>query len=142
MAALSAAARLTVPAAGPGYTPPGDARTRAVLGYLHANCGHCHHPDGIRDLRDPMTLRLSVNDLAVADTGVAKTAVNVVAERPTSSGGRLQIKSGDPAASAVSLRMGTRGLGLRDLPMPPLATEVVDQAQLDIVNALIAQLPP
>lgn len=26
-------------------TLPGDARQRAALGYLHANCGHCHNSD-------------------------------------------------------------------------------------------------
>ena len=26
--------------------PPGDPETSRALGYLHANCGHCHNPRG------------------------------------------------------------------------------------------------
>src|SRR5262249_57537884 len=32
------------PAAAVDFTVPGDATARAALGYLHANCGHCHNP--------------------------------------------------------------------------------------------------
>ena len=53
--------------AGAPYFPlPGDAtNVQPALGYLHANCGHCHNPNSHRlhERQTPMELRLTVGTL-------------------------------------------------------------------------------
>jgi len=140
MSSLSAAGLLTVPAPA-GFTVPGGATAQQALGYLHANCGGCHNPDGLisQFSRDPMHLRLSVTETTVDATGTWRTAVNVlVTKTGAPSTVTHRIKSGAPSASAVSWRMSVRGTG----QMPPLGTETVDTAGLAAVNAWISSLPP
>jgi hypothetical protein len=97
---------------------PGGAADQAALGYLHANCGHCHHADrppadGARcyDPENDLDFRLRVGALGrVSDTAVWKTVV----------GG--PIRPGDGDGSEVVDRMSRR----TGLFMPPLGTEQVD----------------
>ena len=51
-----------------------------------------------------------------------------------------RVVPGDPAHSALVVRMSTRATGL-GRQMPPLATEVVDDAGVSAVSAWIAALP-
>jgi hypothetical protein len=50
-----------------------------------------------------------------------------------------RVAPGNPDASCVSARISRRGQGEQ---MPPIATEVVDDAGVEIVNAWIRSLPP
>ena len=61
-----------------GYPIPGDATAQAALGYLQANCSHCHNdtPTGVTYPR--YMLRLSVKDTSVESTNPYRTAVNVL----------------------------------------------------------------
>ena len=115
---------------------PGDPTAQAALGYLHANCGNCHHP-----ALSPMTLfslKLRVADLTVEDTDAFQDAVGVAALAPMG-GATLRIAPGDPSASVVSYRMGQRAPFVQ---MPSLATDVVDAAGLGAVDAWISSLGP
>lgn len=113
---------------------PGDAATRAALGWLHANCSHCHNErrpenDGAR-CYDPLRsfdFTLRVGDLAsVEATATYRTAVGTV------------IRPGDPERSDVVARARRRD---PDWPsMPPLGTEVVDEAGLAALRAWIRRL--
>src|SRR5258708_36970388 len=58
------------------FVTPGDPVTAGALGYLHANCGHCHNPLGAASYVG-MTLRLSVADLPPEATGTWLTTVAV-----------------------------------------------------------------
>lgn len=102
---------------------PGDATTAAGLGYLHANCGHCHNPSGSAWPDASMDLRLYVADTTPEQTATYRTAVGQPLTRFQHAGYTLRIAPGDPGASAVVYRMGTRGSADQ---MPPIATEVVD----------------
>ncbi|WP_437895637.1 hypothetical protein [Sorangium sp. So ce124] len=113
---------------------PGDAVTRDALGWLHANCSHCHNrsrpkSDGARcydpERRFDFTLR--VGELAsVESTATYRTAVDQV------------IDPGDPDGSDVVERARRRD---PDWPsMPPLGTEIVDEAGLDVLRAWIRNL--
>lgn len=121
------------------HPPPGDATTRAALGYLHANCGHCHDPMGSARPDVDLFLRLSVDDLTVEDTDAWQTAVGVELQAFTGAGFTHRIVPGDAAASAVVFRMGQRG---DDDQMPPIATELVDESGVSAVEAWIDLLPP
>jgi hypothetical protein len=132
---------------------PGTAVERDALGYMHANCGHCHSAteDGIVFPGD-LDLMLSVHDTEVELTDAYVTAVN----QPNTSFTwypeiPARIVPQDIAASSIYHRLATRGGdGLApsgetylELPydqMPPLATEVLDEAGMAMLEAWINSL--
>jgi len=136
IASLSAAGRLSVPAPS-GFDVPGDPVEAAALGYLHANCGNCHNDTGV-EFNDPFALRVLVGDATVEATGAFGTAVGVPVEKFVQAGVTHRIAPGQPGASCVWYRMGVRGTIQQ---MPPLATELVDDSGLAIVEAWIQSLP-
>ncbi|XYI02707.1 hypothetical protein ACMHYB_24320 [Sorangium sp. So ce1128] len=113
---------------------PGDAVARAALGWLHANCSHCHNKrrpesDGARcydpERRFDFTLRVAEIG-SVESTATYRTAVGTV------------IHAGDPDESDVVERARRRD---PDWPsMPPLGTEIVDEAGLAALRAWIRGL--
>ncbi len=115
------------------YAPPGDAVTRAALGYLHANCGHCHNPNGYCAYPG-MQLRLSVEDTVPELTALFATVVGQPVLSPMKAAAR--VAPGSPGDSAIIERMGRRGDG----QMPFLATELVDEVGVQAVSAWITAL--
>jgi hypothetical protein len=133
LTALIASERLSVP---PRQLPrvPGSAVQIAGLGYLHANCGHCHNQtrpdsDGPRcyDPERSFDFVLRVNELArVSDTAAYRTGLGD------------ELRRGDPSHSRAIQRMRVRN---PDWPsMPPLGTEQVDAEGVASVSALIESL--
>jgi hypothetical protein len=124
---------LTAPPAAP-LQLHADPEARAALGYLHANCGHCHNQQrpprsGLRcfDPEDELDFLLRAGELgAVTQTAAFRTAVGHA------------IKPGDPGGSEVVKRMN----GRRRFPpsMPPLASERVDDQGLAVVRTWIEGL--
>ncbi len=113
---------------------PDDAVAAAALGHLHANCGHCHNPNGSARPDTDMDLRLSIVDRRVEDTGAYRTAV----ARPMRTGAAgLRIAPGSADQSGVVIRMSQRGTGAQ---MPPLGSEAIDAAGVDLVRAWIDSL--
>jgi hypothetical protein len=119
-------------------TAPGDDRTAAALGYLHANCGHCHSDTGIARPDTTQILRLSVAETTPQATRIYLTTVGVPLDRFHDDAATLRIAPGNPAASGIIVRMSARG---DTKQMPPFATEHVDEAGTDLVRAWIASLP-
>lgn len=133
LAGLAQQGRLTKP---PSAVPvvPGTQIEAAAVGYLHANCGHCHNStrparDGPRCF-DPDTTHdfaLAVGDLAsTANTATYRTAVGSA------------VKPGNPGDSPVLELMNRRAF-LRQ--MPPLATNKVDSEAVANIRAWIEGLP-
>lgn len=120
------------PAPGTTYFAPNMA-----LGYLHANCGHCHNPNGVGFQDSHMVLRLDVEDTVETATRTYQTTVGVPLERWIGHGYTDRIVAGDPDASAVVYRISTR---VPNDQMPPLATEFVDDAGVALVRAWIQSL--
>jgi len=127
---LIAGGKLTTPvpgAASPHFPLPGLATDQAALGYLHANCSHCHNPTS--DVHDTTTidLRLRTGMLAsVQTTPTYTTTVGVAAQVPYDEGGihyGTVIIANDPTHSALIGRMNSMQ-GIRF--MPNLGVEVVD----------------
>jgi mono/diheme cytochrome c family protein len=120
------------------YEAPGSAAEAAALGYLHANCGNCHN--ATVDAAEPIDLDLwvSVDDESVEDTGAYRTAVGVPNTVFNDQHVTARIEPGVPDQSAVVFRMGQRG---NTAQMPPVATEVMDGAGLDVVVSWIEAMP-
>jgi hypothetical protein len=121
-------------------TPPRIAartpRERAALGYLQANCAHCHNTVG------PLAsvgLSLAVRMAASHERREAlTTAVGQPSRYRPPGGGEtsLRIAPGQPDGSLLALRMASREPLLQ---MPPLGTKVVDQEALDLIRAWILE---
>jgi hypothetical protein len=107
---------------------------RAALGYLHANCSHCHNQQrpargGPRcfDPENALDFLLRAGELGdVTQTAAYRSALGEA------------IKPGDPGGSEVVKRMNGRS---RFPPsMPPLASERIDEQGLAVVQAWIRGL--
>jgi len=153
------------PPPGVNYPVPGTPVERAAIGYLHANCGHCHTPDPnldcnrITEVGGPgMLARVRTTHATVQDTEIYTSAVDQPLRHwlgPTQGNHTEQllgevittrIVSGDASRSAVAYRMGVREWG-QPFPqndhqqMPYFATNEVDQAGVDAVELWINSLP-
>ncbi len=138
LAALDAAGLLSRSPAAGGYPLGADAVTTKALGYLHANCGHCHNPNGTSWPDTQMVLRSVVADAGLNASAVVQSVAGVALEYWRGGDIKLRVSPGHPDQSAVIVRMSARG----DMnQMPPLATEVVDPTGLDAVRQWIAGLP-
>jgi cytochrome c553 len=112
-----------------------DPRTRAALGYLAANCGHCHDRSGEISANLPP---LGWPDVAADGDAVARALVGRATrwQMPGASGaGGVAIHPGAPDQSALVARMRSRRPSSQ---MPPLGTVVRDQQALDVITAWIA----
>lgn len=111
-----------------------SAAARAALGYLHANCGHCHNDRGpLADL-DFTLAQETAGTASVArslHSTIGRVADSVVEGRST------RIVAGRPDESQLVIRMKTRNPYNR---MPPLGTRIADDEAIALVDAWIRQL--
>jgi hypothetical protein len=107
-----------------------------ALGYLHANCAHCHNPHGGAWSDTDLHLALDVDGGATAiyDSTVGRevTVTPTVADAP-----RVRVVPGRPEESLVVARMRVRGIRR---PMPPLGTERVHGEGLELVRRWVREL--
>jgi hypothetical protein len=120
------------------HTPPELASAspvaRAALGYLHANCGHCHNARG--PLAD-IGLDLSQ---AIADAEAEERVLRTTLDAPADShvlGLNTRIVAGRPAESQLLARMLSRNPYNQ---MPPLGTRIADSEAAVVIETWIAQL--
>jgi len=140
LADLRAEGRLSTPVA--DYEVPGDPATQAALGYLHANCGHCHNPNGAARPDVDMTLQLGLDALAPEATTTWQATIGVPLTRFSHVGYSVRIDPGSPDTSAIVYRMSIRdGASEPSDQMPPIATEHPDDAGIEAVRAWIAAIP-
>jgi hypothetical protein len=122
---------------------PGDDVTRRALGYVHANCSHCHNQvrpergDGPQcfDPDNDLDFALRVGDLgSLESTAFFRTGVGArEAGRP--------FARGDVEESFGLQLMNRRSNGAAGLDqMPPLATEVVDANGVSVLTAFVESL--
>ncbi|HEY5925732.1 MAG TPA: hypothetical protein VIV11_28795 [Kofleriaceae bacterium] len=120
------------PPAGTTYAAP-----NAALGYLHANCGHCHNPNGGAWSDSRMILRLAVDDRDATQNPIVQTTVGVALEQWIGHGYAYRIVAGDPDQSAAFYRITQRTMMVQ---MPPLATERTDDAGIALIRSWIQSL--
>jgi len=111
-----------------------SATERAVLGYLHANCGHCHNDDGPLAVLD---LSLAQRVGATEAAGSVLRSIVAVPGQFRIAGGTVRVAPGHPGASVVALRMQSRE-PLQQ--MPPLGTSTVDIEAMSLIGAWIESL--
>jgi hypothetical protein len=136
---LNAAGLLSDPPAPGGYPLGADPATTAALGYLHANCGHCHNQNGTSWPDTQMVLRSVVADTGLDTSAVYRSLVNVPLEYWRGGAITVRLSPGQPDGSAIVARMSARG---NDDQMPPLATELVDSTGLETIRQWISGLSP
>ncbi len=136
---LVADSRLTTNPIGesPYFPVPGVGAEEQVLGYLHGNCGGCHHKSS--DVMDTtkLNMRLEVASIAtVAETTTYSTIVGVPALLSIA-GATTLIEEGKPDESAIYLRMSVRDSAEQ---MPPRGSELVDTEMLLVLRGWIEGL--
>ncbi len=117
--------------------PPGDELTSRAFGYLHANCGHCHNLHGTAWPDTQMVLRLETGEHVAEESELYRTVVGQPVTYFRQAGISDRAAPGDPESSALVVRMAARG---DDAQMPPLGTELVDEAGLLAVSEWIQAL--
>jgi hypothetical protein len=135
LASLIAAGRLSAAPTAPFALP--ETTEWNALGYMHANCGHCHNPRS--DAYDKVDLDLWLRTAqlsAAADTESYKTTVSQMLT-DTASQNTFRVAPGKPAMSGLIERMELRG---SEQAMPPIASEQVDVTGTGAVRAWIDDL--
>jgi hypothetical protein len=111
---------------------------RAALGYLHANCGSCHNPEGSAK-SSGLFLRFSFLAGGEREQPAFVTSVDKLArlyalpDRDET----FRVRAGKPEESALAYRMAVRGPGQQ---MPPIGTRIVDRDGLGAVERWISEL--
>jgi hypothetical protein len=131
LSALEAADVVSDPVT-PAPEIPGTDVERDALGYLHANCAHCHNQD--RPARHGARCFDPDNDL---DFKLRVGALGSVAQTPTRKTIDDVVKAGAPGQSRLIELMANRGMFKQ---MPPLATEKVDRAAVTLLESFIEGL--
>jgi hypothetical protein len=137
LARLASEGRLSDAPAAAGYPVPGDDVERAALGYLHVNCGGCHHArssvsDSLGEI-PPVLRLLSTDGPTPVETSLYATTVNVPTHRGPGANTFDRIEPGCAADSTVHRRVDTR-------LMPPVGVEIVDATGLAAIDAWILHL--
>lgn len=122
------------------FVVPGNKIEKEALGYLHANCSHCHNDMG-SCAESGLFFRLNVGDVSAEETLAFKTSVNQEAIYAKDGGeavpATVRVVPGDPSSSAVVQRMTAQ----RSYRMPWLGVKIVDRAGVEKVSAWIENLP-
>jgi hypothetical protein len=107
---------------------------RAALGYLHANCGHCHNDDGpLAVLEMSLAQRVGAKESA----GSVLRSIVAVPGQFRLTGGNVRVAPGEPDASVLALRMRSRDPSSQ---MPPLGTTEVDLEAMALISRWIESL--
>lgn len=140
---LNAQKKLSHPPKHDVRIPTNDPKTRAALGYLHGNCGHCHNPEGFAAPslffnRFEYSNR-SAKETAAFETGVNKPTVflHVPGNLPLHSS--FRIKKGSASQSAVVALMQNRE-GMPIPQMPPIGTQIIDEEAIRLIKSWIRGL--
>jgi hypothetical protein len=120
------------------FSPPGNETTQAALGYLHANCGHCHNATSSVVTASNVHFRLAIDTVDdIATTATYMTAVGVTT--PNTVNGHNTIVYPDEPGLSVLLDRFRATDGNR---MPQLGSEFMDAAGDPILDAWIEAIPP
>jgi len=142
---LIAAQRLTVPPASPVTTIGDDGTGQAApaLAWLHVNCGTtCHNRNSSSSAwASKLFMRLEPTQLdgrSSAGFDTVTSTVGVTAVTPAWSG-QTRVVAGHPEQSLLFQLISHRGTGVQ---MPPIATSVVDAADVARVESWISAMAP
>lgn len=157
LATLKADGRFNVAPPVTTFTLPDDGtgKSAAALGWMHANCGHCHNSNpmaaaaftNLRTLLRPSQLLPEAGVATVQDLDTWKTAVNMPSTVANTDAGApyMFIAPGSPSTSITSVFSGRR-VPIGEEPtssfqMPPLVTRQVDVSGHALLDAWITAIP-
>ena len=75
--------------------PDDDTTARDAVGWLHANCGHCHNQNGVSWPDTDMTLRFGYGEISVASSKVYLSTVGVATRSYRGAGFDARIEPGN-----------------------------------------------
>jgi hypothetical protein len=138
--------KLTAPpttgTAGARFALPGSPTVQSALGYMHANCGHCHNPTSVNFADTPTNMRLLVGTLgSETTTPPYTTLVDKTGKTYTHDDGMvysLLIDSGNADNSILIRRMQSTN---DQKHMPNKGSEVIDDPALTMLTTWINGLP-
>ena len=134
---MLADAGLLMNAPSPPYDMPGTGVVKDALGYMHANCGHCHNPISSLNKQTSMRLRVFTTDKTPEQTETYTTTRCLVMKHTIPPDNQIYtLVPGDPDASGIPVRMNRRD----SYGMPPNCTKAVDEAGVATVKAWIAAM--
>lgn len=122
----------TDPQALPRLTDPSDTAAPLVdraRTYLHANCQHCHRPNGGGTSTIHLTAGIPLEQMQILDARPALGSLGIP-------DGRV-VTAGDPYRSVLFVRMSKLGAG----HMPHVGTSDIDELGLSLVHDWILGLP-
>lgn len=133
---------------------PGTDEQQQLLGYFHANCGHCHREGAPANNRvESLKLwLLSTNLDSVENSDAYVSLVNAYSQSGQGSALEYRVVPGDPDSSEIMRRLlfraegdiaapvGDAGGEHVEVPMPPLGTEVIDEPAVERVRNWILSL--
>jgi hypothetical protein len=130
--------RLNAPPSAPLAVPGSDIEERA-LGYLHANCGHCHNDGGSSDAFSEVSMVLWLRADALAQPSDTLTYTTTVGRNTESASGIAgqRIVPGDFESSVLYQRFVATD---PELHMPPVGTEITDPSGQQIIEEWISTL--
>lgn len=137
LAQLAADGWLSAPPGNAGHDVAGDEPAQAALGYLHANCGHCHNQHGSAWPDTQLVLRLSYAEDAPGESVLLQSVVRQPLQYFRDPRRPLRVVPGAPEESALLARMELRGPREQ---MPPLGSERVDAEGVAQVRRWIVSL--
>jgi hypothetical protein len=139
---------LSAPPAGsasPFFPMQATGDTLAALGYLHANCGHCHNPtSAFYQSQTKMSFRLDVATVGdTASTPTYVSAVNHVTTMLVNTHDTIVVP-GSPDTSVMIDRFECpmSQSGYLTIHMPQLGTKTIDPVGDATLRAWITSIPP
>ncbi len=125
---------------------PGTAEQADALGYLHANCGHCHNPNSKQaNLGMEFWLRAeTLGSNEATNTFTSNVGLETQSSQKPVTEPALRVVPGDPEQSAVYWRM-VQPPEFPEMPgggvhMPLIGTEITDELGVQLVEEWILSL--
>jgi hypothetical protein len=124
-------------ASGVYFPLPGNTQyEQPALGYMHANCGHCHNPNSNYGAATPMRLRLTVATLgSLASTPTYMTTVN--ADGMVVDALSKIVVPGQPDQSILTHRFESTNPANH---MPKIGTEIIDETGRTILRDWVTHI--
>jgi mono/diheme cytochrome c family protein len=113
--------------------------SRAALGYLHGNCGHCHNDNGSPAPVDlVLAQKAGANETSYERTMALLVGVQSRYRAPGIGARAPLIDAGHHETSVLAARIRSRDPRMQ---MPPLGTQVIDREALALIERWIQDQP-
>jgi glucose/arabinose dehydrogenase len=106
-----------------------DPTERAVLGYMHGNCAHCHNASPQAESRLDLTFQAALSNIIGRDTEGSGQAVGV------------RVVPGAPDESVLFQALSLESEDEDLKPMPPVGVQLIDAEAVELFRGWIEALP-